>query len=289
MSRVSVLIPSRNERFLPQTVRGMLDNARGDVEVIVALDGYDTPLVDDPRLKVIHHPEAEGMRACINDAASLASGDYLLKADAHCLFAEGYDVALVADCEPNWMVIPRRYSLDAEKWERRLDKSPIDAHYLSYPYIDPNVDTGLHGVPWNERTRARKDVLLDEEMSTQGSSWFMHRTHWARLGGMNHDKWGRFFYEPQELGLKTWLGGGAMMVNKRTWYAHLHKDKTYGRGYHLPNGERERYTPPFTDYWLNNRWSGRVHDFEWLIDRFWPVPTWPDNWRDITRTIQQAV
>ena len=37
--KVSVIIPARNERFLAATVRGLLDNAVGDVEIIVMLDG----------------------------------------------------------------------------------------------------------------------------------------------------------------------------------------------------------------------------------------------------------
>jgi len=43
-------------------------------------------------------------------------------------------------------------------------------------------------------------------------------------------------------------------------------------------------------YWTENKWEGRVHNFDWLIDKFWPLPTehnrhriekyyWPDNWR----------
>ena len=42
------------------------------------------------------------------------------------------------------------------------------------------------------------------------------------------------------------------------------------------------------DYWLNNRWEQRVHDFEWLLVKFWPVPTWKETWReDIIRDKQE--
>ncbi len=279
MGKVSVLIPSRGERFLVPTVRDVLANAWGDIEVIVALDGYTCALPDDPRIKVIRHEQALGMRACINHAAQLATGEYLLKCDAHVLFAEGYDEVLKADCETNWMVVPRRYSLDAENWTRRLDKSPIDAHYLSYPYIDPHIDTGLHGVPWSQRTRERAHVLIDEEMSTQGSVWFMYKAHWERIGGMDEGMYGKFYYEPQELGLKTWLSGGAMMCNKRTWYSHLFKGKRYGRGYSMPHGEREKYTPICTAYWMGNQWPQLTRKFEWLVEKFWPIPTWSEGWQ----------
>jgi hypothetical protein len=32
------------------------------------------------------------------------------------------------------------------------------------------------------------------------------------------------------------------------------------------------------DYWLNNRWEKRVHDIEWLVEKFSP-PGWPDDWQ----------
>ena len=136
MSKVSVIIPSRNEQFLPQTVEDVITKARGEVQVIVVLEGYwpDPILPNYPNLVIIHHGKARGLRGAVNSAAKVASGEYLMKIDAHCLFAEGYDEALKADCEPNWVVAPRRYSLDAEKWERK-DKHPID-----YLYCDPPSD-----------------------------------------------------------------------------------------------------------------------------------------------------
>jgi hypothetical protein len=31
------------------------------------------------------------------------------------------------------------------------------------------------------------------------------------------------------------------------------------------------------NYWMNNSWEDRIHDIEWLVERFWPVPSWPDD------------
>lgn len=39
MPRVSVIIPARNERFLPQTVADLLAHG-SDIEIIAVLDGY---------------------------------------------------------------------------------------------------------------------------------------------------------------------------------------------------------------------------------------------------------
>ena len=94
------------------------------------------------------------------------------------------------------------------------------------------------------------------------------------LGGMSEEGYGGFIQEPQEIGLKTWLGGGRVVVNKKTWYAHLHKGKTYGRGYPVRAKEFHDGSTYSTDFWMNNRWSRRVHDMRWLVEKFAPVPTW---------------
>lgn len=288
-SRLSIVIPSRNERFLAPTVKDILAKARGDVEVIVVLEGYwpmdkgwDMP-VDDPRVVIIHNSVPSGMRNAINAGMSIASGEYLMKLDAHCMLGEGFDEILKADCPDNWLVVPRRYSLEPETWTiLENGKPPVDYHFLSWPFQPDKPGRGLHGQVWNERARARKDILIDEEMSSQGSSWFTTRAHWDRiLKPMSCEGYGRFAQEMQELGLKTWLSGGQLMVNKKTWYAHLHKGSKYGRGYAMSSREMETGIKYAVDYWLYNQWKDRIYDIEWLIDRFSPVPTWPENWREL--------
>lgn len=276
--KLSVLIPSRNERFLVPTVNDVLKNARGDLEVIVVLDGYwpDPPLPADKRLHVIHHGKAAGMRPGINAAAALAKGDYVMKLDAHCMVGEGFDEILKAECEPDWVVVPRRYALDPEVWAiQDTGKIPIDYHYLSYPLARENPPLGLHGSPWRERSKGREDVLIDDEMSSQGSCWVMSRAQWGRVGPLDIASYGNFIQEFQEIGLKTWLGGGAVKVNKRTWYAHLHKGKTHGRGYWISREEMDAGADFAMRYWMLDRWAARKRDLRWLVERFSPVPTWP--------------
>lgn len=284
--RVSVLIPSRNERFLVPTVQDVLAHAHGEIEVIVVLDGYWIPATDphlpsDRRVKVLHVGTAQGMRPALNAAAQMATGHYLMKLDAHCALADGFDTVLKDDYhEDNWILIPRRYALDPEAWtwDTSNPKYPIDYHYLSYPYERPgDVTCGMHGTEWRRRRYQRRDVLLDEEMSSQGSCWFMSRRHWDWLGPMEIARYGNFIHEMQELGLKTWLGGGALMVTKRTWYAHLYKGVRYGRGYSMGQTNHHAGAAFCVDYWMHDRWTARVHDLRWLVEKFAPVPTWPAN------------
>ena len=120
MAKVSIIIPSRNEPYLQRTINSLFERARGDIEIIVILDGYwPTPSLEaDDRLILIHRGSPHGMRNGINSAVQLAKGDYLLKCDAHCLFDVGYDEKLIKDCKYNWVMVPRRYELDVNQWDR---------------------------------------------------------------------------------------------------------------------------------------------------------------------------
>lgn len=291
MSKVSIIIPSRNEQFLSKTVNDLLAKAAGEIEIIPVLDGYwpDPPLTDDKRVVQLHRGKALGMRAAINYGAGVATGQWLMKADGHCMFAEGFDETLKKETEQDWLAVPRRYSLDAELWERK-PKMPIDYHYLDCPMVNTNYFQ-FHGIPWNEMTKQKFDdprYEIDDLMSWQGSMWFMSRTLWERLGPMNEKLFYTFSQEPQEIGNKVWLGGGRIVINKHTWYAHLHKGKQYGRGYWIGNGELVEGHKRSAAYWMSNSWRGQVHPIEWLIDKFWPVPTWPDNWRQLLEEWRRA-
>lgn len=296
MPDLSIIIPSRNERFLQQTVDDIIKKAEGSVEIIVVLDGTwpDPPLKEYPNLKIIHHGtlyENQGMRQSINAGMSIAKGKYLMKADGHILFDQGFDKKLIADCDDDWVVIPRRYRLDVEKWAIAPDaRPPIDYQFLTYPYIrthDPAC--GLHGDDWRQRYYDRKDILIDDNMSSQGSLYFTTRKWWFKMiHPMNVELYGSFIQESQEICNNTWLGGGRVVVNKKTWYAHWHKGKM-GKGYGFSNAryafhqaERERGRVNCIDYWLNDRFPKMIpgRNFKWLIEHFWPIPTWPNNWEE---------
>lgn len=185
-----------------------------------------------------------------------------MKCDEHCMFDEGFDVKLLADIEDNWVVIPRRYKLDTEKWViYEEDKEPVDYDKL---VIDRPEKIG--GLNWKSRTRQRKDILIDETMVFQGSCWVMSRKHWNFLGKLQTEGYGTFAQEAIEIALKTWLGGGKVMVNKKTWYAHKHRK--FGRASSAKSSEVEAGNNYSRDYWLNNRWENRIHDIDWLMERF---------------------
>ena len=256
---VSIIIPCYNDKDLQRTIEDIRAKAKGDIEVIVVLDGFHQEVAN---ATVVENAKQLGMRASINKGVMASGGEWLMKCDAHCVFDEGFDTKVLSHIEKNWIVIPRRYKLDTDNW-KLCDEPPIDYERL---FIDNPEKIG--GVEWKSRTKERANVMIDETMVFQGSCWFMSRAHWDWLGGLQEEGYGTFTQEPIELALKTWLGGGKVMVNKNTWYAHKHRK--FGRTISGLSSSQEvkdgnRYSK---DFWLNNRWDRRVHDLKWLMDRF---------------------
>ena len=287
MSKVSVIIPARKEPYIRETLRDVYANRVGDIEVILVIDGpmpdYEIP--EYKGLRIYHNPKVLGLRPCLNAAIDVARGKFILKLDAHCTIGEEWDKILKADCEDNWVVIPRRYWFDAPAWTI-LDRPLVDCMQYIYPHkrvYKPRLTCR----PWPERAEEYKDDMLIEDMGYQGSGWFMHRKHWHRIGGCNpNDGYGTFGEEPQEVGLKTQLGPweGKIIRNKNTWYAHWSKPQS-----HWTADPEEAGRVPYEDfeityvwafnYWWNNRYEKQTHTFQWLVDKFWPIPRWPENWR----------
>lgn len=258
---VSIIIPCRKDPHLQQTVNDIRKNATGRIEVIVVLDGekQDVGGAD----VCIQNEKTVGMRSSINKAVQVAKGDYILKTDAHCMFDYGFDKKMLANIEEDWIVTPVRYRLDVDSW-KIYEGEPTPIVYERLVIDNPDK---IGGSEWKSRKRGREHLLIDENMVFQGSCWFMHRHHWDRVGPLQEYGYGTFTQEPVELALKTWLGGGKVMVNKTTWYAHKHRK--YGRTYSaLGNDEVKNGNSYSRDYWLNNRWEGRKHDISWLMERF---------------------
>lgn len=282
---LSIIIPSRNELFLNNTIRDVLKNATGEIEVFPILDGYEPPeLVEDKRVHYIRLPKQSftQKRHGINKAVSLAKGKYIMALDAHCMVAKGFDEVLAKDCEDDWVVIPRRHRLDAENWclqKQGHNKPPIDYEYTMLPR--PETRYGLHGYKWNQRTLERWDIKIDDTLTCQGSCWFMTKKHYQKMGFMKIEGYTGWGQEAEEICFTTWLMGGRVIVNKNTWYAHLHKGKKYGRMYFMSKKANRACNDYSYEFWMNNKLKNRVHDLDWLIEKFMPLPKWPANWKEI--------
>jgi glycosyltransferase involved in cell wall biosynthesis len=276
MDGVTVIIPSRNEKYLEPTIRNVLENARGEIEVLAILDGWipDPPIhINDDRMRFIPLEESIGQRQSINLAAKQAKGKYIMKLDAHCAVDEGFDVKLIADCEYDWTVIPRMYNLDIETFKPKLHKR---TDYM-YMRVRENGQFRAEYYTGKEYRRLHKiEKELDDTMCCMGPCFFMFRDRFLELGGCdeNHGGWGS---QGIEVSCKAWLSGGRLVVNKKTWFSHWFRG---GGGPGFPyklSGKQVQHARNYAkDLWIGNKWPKATRKFEWMMEKFNP-PGWKEE------------
>jgi glycosyltransferase involved in cell wall biosynthesis len=84
--RVSILIPVRKPRldWLRETLGSVLAQTLSDFEVLVVVDDVD-PLperLDDPRIRILHLPDAPGLPAALNFGVAHAAAPLIARLDA---------------------------------------------------------------------------------------------------------------------------------------------------------------------------------------------------------------
>lgn len=300
MTELSVLIPARQEFFLRNTVEDILKNMRGDTEIIVVMDGAWAypPLHDDPRVQIVYHSTAVGQRAAVNEAARMSRAKFVMKVDAHCAFAEGFDVQLMAECEADWTVIPRMYNLHVFDWMccnceakfyqggkpgkcEKCGWTDFEQVFVWKPRLNrrsdfARFDREMHFQYWRDyERRAEGQTDIADCMCFVGACFFMRRERFFALGGLDegHGSWGQMGVE---MACKAWLSGGRLVVNKKTWFAHLFRTQP-GFGFPYPISHRDQeYAREYSrNLWLNDRWEKAVRPLAWMIEKFSP-PGWED-------------
>ena len=299
--QLSILIPARNEQFLSRTIDDILQHIEADTEIIAVLDGNwpEPPIQDHPRVTLIHHARSIGQRAATNEAARFSNAEFIMKCDAHCSFDQGFDVKLMADIEPDWTMVPQQRNLHAFNW--RCNRCGDEVYQGPYPTECEQCenDTDFEQViVWQPRANTRNSFMLfdsdlrfgywreykrrpeakpdvTDTMSLLGACWLMHRSRFWELGGCDeaHGSWGQM---GTEIACKSQLSGGRLVVNKRTWFAHLFRTrKEFSFPYPNPGTSKARAYSKWL--WLENNWPQAIHPLSWLVEKYWPVPGWTDE------------
>jgi GT2 family glycosyltransferase len=221
--KLSVVIPSYKDPLLIKTIGSLLATSElGDqLEVIAVWDGYypSFQLIDDPRVRYVHLGKNRGMRGAINAGVAVARGEFLMRTDEHCLFAQGFDKAMTDACRPNWIMTARRYFLDPVQWKVMESEPPVD-----YEKLVVQGGVKFAGQRWMERGRRRHHKLIDKTMAMQGSCWVMPRQWWKDvIGELQTEGYGPLTQDSHEMVFKTWQARGELMLHKGTWFAHKHR------------------------------------------------------------------
>ena len=297
--KLSVIIPARNEMFLSRTIQDILENIEGDTEIIAVLDGQwaAPPIADYPRVNLIYYSQPIGQRAAINEAARVSTAKYVMKVDAHCSFDRGFDVKMMADMQDGWTMVPIMRNLHAFDWvcegcghRKYQGPTPTDCPDCSgqmsrdivwiakqspqsKSYCFDSTPHFQYNGQWNKRPEGKGD--LTETMSLQGSCFMMTRQKYFDLGVCDEElgSWGS---QGIEVACKTWLSGGRVICNHKTWYAHLFRTQgaDFGFPYPLDGHQVERAKNGVRELFFEGKWDKAIISLSWLLEKFWPVNGW---------------
>ena len=303
---LSILIPARNEEFLSKTIQDMLENIEGNTEIIAVLDGvWAKPGIPDHNdVRVAYLPESVGQRAATNIACKLSKAKYVMKADAHTAWDKGFDVKMLEAFKKtgdNVTMAPLMKNLHAFDWvcedgHRRYQGpsgpckdcgKPTTKDMLWFAKPSPQstafrFDTNMHFQYHNEWKKKQEGDIV-ETLSLQGSCFMLTREKYWELN-ISDETWGSWGQQGVEVACKTWLSGGRVLINKNTYYAHLFR--TQGGDFSFPYKQRPESEiialREFTkDLFMNNKWPLATKTFQWLLDKFGPLPGWHDDKVDV--------
>jgi hypothetical protein len=289
--------------FLARTIEDILENIEGKTEIIAVLDGAwaDPPIKDRERVNLIYHPISIGQRAATNEAARISQAKYVMKCDAHCSFDQGFDVKMLNAMQPTWTMVPTMYNLHAFDWvcqkcdKRRYQGPTPDACPKCGGQMEREVlwkakrnpestamrfDRDLKFQYWGGYKK-RQDGDLVDTMSILGACWMLERERYHELNicDEKHGSWGQ---QGTEVACKTWLSGGRLVCNKRTWFAHMFRTQggDFGFPYPISGGDTRKARRYSQELWRAENpdemplWDKAIHPLSWLIEKFAPVPGW---------------
>jgi hypothetical protein len=120
------------------------------------------------------------------------------------------------------------------------------------------------------------DKSLTESMSIQGSCFMCTREMYNKLN-LCDESYGSWGNQGIEVACKTWLSGGKVIINHKTWYAHMFRTNGDWCPDYLRKGGINTTKKKVWDDILNYKLNRQIHPVSWLVERFMPVPGWDEN------------
>lgn len=227
---LSIVIPSKNEKYIAQTILDITKNKRGDTEIIWE---------EDPGL---------GQRALTNKLVDKSKAKYVMKVDAHCSFSPGFDVKMMKDMDDQTIMAPYLFPLDAENW--------VIQHFPKMSNYAFDTDLVMQHVPNPSKE------LITETMCLQGSAWMVDRqTYWDwDLCGEDLGSWGM---QGSELGIKAYLNGGRCVTNGNAFYGHLFRTNEIDFPYKRDKADIEKTKDLFVKKFKNKSIAGLIEKFNY--------------------------
>jgi hypothetical protein len=310
--------------FLKETIEDIVKNRRAETEVIALLDGEwaNPPVPQLPNVNIIYVPKAVGQRAGANIAARLSRAKYIMKVDAHCSFDEGFDQKMLdayKEVGDNVTMVPVMRNLHAFDWKcyhcgwktyqgptppecpdcHKTDKirrkmlwvGKPNPQSVSYCFdAEPHFQYNNEYKQRPEYIKAKEETGLTESMSLQGSAFMCTREKYWELALCGEDlgNWGN---QGIEVACKTWLSGGRVLVNHKTWYAHMFRTQggDFGFPWQVSGRDTQKTKDNVKNLLWNKKFDKQIYPVSWLVERFWPVKGWVREDLDKLKTHEQAL
>jgi glycosyltransferase involved in cell wall biosynthesis len=316
MKELSILIPSRNEMFLAKTVEDILENIEANTEIIIVLDGEwaEPPIPQHDRVNIIYVPESIGQRAATNLACKLSKAKYVMKVDAHCSFDKGFDKKMIEgfrEVGDDVTMVPIMRNLWAFDWKcyhcgwkkyqgptpekcgvcgksdklgrKIIWKGKHNPQSTSYCFNSEPHFQYFEDYKHRPEYEEAKKTGFTETMSLQGSCFMATRDKYWELK-LCDEALGNWGNQGIEVAVKTWLSGGRVLCNHRTWYAHMFRTQGGDFGFPWPAGGRDTQKTKENVKKLlwNGNWEKQKRPLSWLLKKFWPVSGWTQE--DLNKT-----
>ena len=252
MIKLSILIPSRSEPYLQQTIEDIFEHSEADTEILIALDNCEnSPALVSPGLMPVTIVSTKlGQRGATNALAKLAKGEYLLKIDAHCSFTQGFDRIMLEDANENDLLAIDLRDLDVKTWQMKPE--PLTSQVVF------NNNYELVSAP-------EKPGLIAETQCIHGVGFMVSKELYQKLN-LCDEAFGSYGLMGLEVPLKIWLSGGTVRITKKAQMGHWYKQ---GEAVPYPrNKEESQKTYDKVKEWAKGQ------NLSWLIEKF----NYPADW-----------
>lgn len=275
-----MIIPTINDPYLVRTINSVWGNRVNDIEFIIVNDGGKIldiahcptllKTIDLSKIKVIQNSCQLGRRIAINNAAAIASGDYLFVLDAHCSMTEGWDIKLAMSCGDKNIAYSVIRDMHPETWEYK----PGD-----YLHVRLNKD---YTEKWWKRKTLEECQVEEESIAFTGCAWMIKKDRYWQLGGYD-ESLGHYGWDGPEWACKIWMGEdpGKVILRTDVICGHIFGTNDGGKLYSCQTISKEDYVE-----YMKERYENKILK---LIERFAPVPDWTEKGTQMSQNVKREI
>lgn len=206
---VSVIIPAHNEQeWLNRTIDNIFKTAKGEIEVIVVLNGYEQEV--DNKAKVLKAALNIGERGAMNWAVKEAAKTHILRIDAHCDFSpDGWDVMMEEVTDDKTITVAVLTAVD-KQWNR------LKGHWYGFARLLPTMEA-----KWEKPNRDHSAYkTVEPNMTFTGCGFMLTKKFYEEIGGADES------LPPmgaigEEFSVKAWVAGGKVQTRTDVMIGHI--------------------------------------------------------------------